>query len=157
MANTEFRVMKDIVQPDSRGRIYLGSAVASKLYRASTNNLGQILLEPVVAIPEREAWLFENPEALSAVKQGLQESAEGLATSLGSFAEYADGSLPEFIQKMRLAAAVKWYELGEISQGKAAEVAGLSRSEFIEALGRYQVSVFQYDANELAEEVNNVS
>lgn len=64
---------------------------------------------------------------------------------------------PEFIQEMRLAAAVKWYELGEISQGKAAEVAGLSRSEFIEALGRYQVSVFQYDANDLAEEMQNVS
>lgn len=64
---------------------------------------------------------------------------------------------PEFIKEMRLAAAVKWYELGEISQGKAAEVAGLSRSEFIEALGRYQVSVFQYDVNDLAEEMQNVS
>ncbi|WLT40688.1 hypothetical protein NON20_26390 (plasmid) [Synechocystis sp. B12] len=93
MNNTEFRVIKEIIQPDSRGRIYLGSEVTSKLYRASTNDLGQILLEPVVAIPEREAWLFKNPEALSAVKQGLQESAEGLGTSLGSFAEYADLSL----------------------------------------------------------------
>ena len=27
----------------------------------------------------------------------------------------------EFVQEMRIAAAVKWYELGEISQGKAAE------------------------------------
>ncbi|WP_017720291.1 UPF0175 family protein [Kamptonema formosum] len=42
----------------------------------------------------------------------------------------------EFIQEMQIAAAVKWYELGEISQGSAAEIAGLSRSEFINALSR---------------------
>lgn len=34
----------------------------------------------------------------------------------------------EFVQEMRIAAAVKWYELGEISQGKAAEIAGLTRA-----------------------------
>lgn len=62
----------------------------------------------------------------------------------------------EFVQEMRVAAAAKWYELGEISQGKAAEIAGLSRSEFIHALARYQVSVLQYSAEELAEEMENV-
>lgn len=59
----------------------------------------------------------------------------------------------EFVQEMRVAAAVKWYELGEISQGKAAEVAGLSRSDFINALCRYKVSPFQYTGEELAEEL----
>ncbi len=34
----------------------------------------------------------------------------------------------EFVAEMRVAAAVKWYELGRLSQGKAAEVAGLTRS-----------------------------
>ncbi|MEA5421433.1 UPF0175 family protein [Spirulina sp. CCNP1310] len=62
----------------------------------------------------------------------------------------------EFVQEMRVAAAAKWYELGEISQGKAAEIAGLSRSEFIHALARYQVSILQYSAEELAEEMENV-
>jgi Uncharacterised protein family (UPF0175) len=33
----------------------------------------------------------------------------------------------EFAREMRIAAAVKWYELGELSQGRAAEVAGVSR------------------------------
>ena len=37
----------------------------------------------------------------------------------------------DLAKEMRLAAAVKWYELGLLSQGKAAEVAGLSRAEFI--------------------------
>ena len=62
----------------------------------------------------------------------------------------------EFVQEMRIAAAVKWYELGEISQGQAAEVAGLTRSNFIQALSRYQVSFLQYTAQELAEELANV-
>jgi len=57
-----------------------------------------------------------------------------------------------FAQELRLAAAVKWYELGLISQGRAAEVAGLSRSEFLEALGRFGVSPFQYGADELLAE-----
>jgi predicted HTH domain antitoxin len=50
---------------------------------------------------------------------------------------------------MRLAAAVKWYEMGIVSQSKAAEIAGISRAEFITALGRYSVSLFQYTADEL--------
>ncbi|MFK0729635.1 MAG: UPF0175 family protein [Gloeotrichia echinulata GP01] len=62
----------------------------------------------------------------------------------------------EFIQEMRIAAAVKWYELGEISQAKAAEIAGLSRADFINALSRYQVDFMQYTAQELAEEIANV-
>ncbi len=59
----------------------------------------------------------------------------------------------EFVGEMRIAAAVKWYEVGQLSQGKAAEVAGLSRAEFIEALSRYQVSPYQYTSEELAEDL----
>jgi predicted HTH domain antitoxin len=62
----------------------------------------------------------------------------------------------EFVKEMRLAAAVKWYELGEISQEKAAEIAGLTRSEFINALARFRVSPFQYSGRELAEELSRV-
>ena len=62
----------------------------------------------------------------------------------------------EFIREMRIAAAVKWYELRQLSQGKAAEVAGLTRAEFIEALSRLQVSPFQYTAEELAEDLARV-
>jgi predicted HTH domain antitoxin len=57
---------------------------------------------------------------------------------------------------MRIAAAVKWYELGDISQAKAAEIAGLTRAEFINALSRYQVDFMQYTAQELAQEQANV-
>ena len=95
MSNTEFRVIKEIVQPDSKGRISLGTEIKGKSYRILSNDLGQILLEPIVTIPERERWLFENPGALAAVKQGLKESAEGKGHYLGSFAQYADLELDE--------------------------------------------------------------
>ncbi len=62
----------------------------------------------------------------------------------------------EFVQEMRIAAAIKWYELGEISQGKAAEIAGLTRSEFINALSRYCVDFMQYSESELVAEMENV-
>ena len=57
----------------------------------------------------------------------------------------------ELARELRLAAAVKWYELGKLSQAKAAELAGLSRFEFIHALARFQVSPVQETVEELAE------
>ncbi len=54
---------------------------------------------------------------------------------------------------MRVAAAVKWYESGMIAQGKAAEIAGLSRAEFINALNQFKVTAFQYSADEIVAEV----
>ncbi len=57
-----------------------------------------------------------------------------------------------FAQELRLATAVKWYEMRRISQERAAEIAGISRSEFITALGQFGVSPFQYEADEMIEE-----
>ena len=57
-----------------------------------------------------------------------------------------------FVSEMRLAAAAKWYELGLLTQGKAAEVAGMSRAAFLTALGRLQISPFQTSAAEVIAE-----
>ena len=59
----------------------------------------------------------------------------------------------EFVQEMRLAAAVKWYELQMVSQAKAAEIAGISRYAFLEALSQFNVSPFQVTPDELLEEI----
>lgn len=57
----------------------------------------------------------------------------------------------QFVRELRLAAAVKWYEMRRISQGRAAEIAGVSRSEFIAALSQFGVSPFQEEATEIIE------
>ena len=59
----------------------------------------------------------------------------------------------ELAKELRLAAAVKWYETGMLSQGKAAEVAGLSRAAFIASLSRFSVSPFQETAEEVLDAV----
>ena len=61
----------------------------------------------------------------------------------------------EFVAEMRIAAAVKWYEMGTVSQSKGAEIAGLSRAEFLNALARYQVSACQYTVEEVAAELGH--
>jgi predicted HTH domain antitoxin len=58
-----------------------------------------------------------------------------------------------FISEMRLAAAIKWFEAGIISQSKGAEIAGISRQAFIESLARFKVSPFQDTPEQLAEEL----
>lgn len=61
----------------------------------------------------------------------------------------------DFARELLLLAAVKLYELGRLSSGRAAQLAGMSRVEFLLILGRYQVSPFQLDAASLAEDVAN--
>lgn len=64
-------------------------------------------------------------------------------------------SKPEdFVKEMRLAAAAKWYEIGLVSQSKAAELAGVSRERFLDALSRFRVSPFQETPQELSEELD---
>ena len=59
----------------------------------------------------------------------------------------------ELDTQIRLMAALKMFELGKLSSGKAAELAGLSRVAFLETCGRYQVSIFNYPPEELAQEL----
>jgi predicted HTH domain antitoxin len=55
----------------------------------------------------------------------------------------------EFCREMRLAAAIHWYEHGEMSQEKAARIAGLDRADFLAAVAREKVDVFQVDFSSL--------
>ncbi len=59
----------------------------------------------------------------------------------------------EFVSEMRVTAAVKWYEMQLVSQAKAAEIAGLSRHDFLLTLSRFNVSPFQTTPEELRREI----
>jgi predicted HTH domain antitoxin len=59
----------------------------------------------------------------------------------------------ELSAHLRLMAALKMFELGKLSSGKAAELAGLSRGEFFEACDRNRVSVFNYPDDEIEAEL----
>jgi predicted HTH domain antitoxin len=59
----------------------------------------------------------------------------------------------DFAKELLHAALSKWYEQGLISQSKAAEIARLSRQDFLEILKKYNVSPFQYTPEELDKEI----
>jgi predicted HTH domain antitoxin len=61
----------------------------------------------------------------------------------------------EFVQEIRMAAAAKLYELGKLSSGRAAELAGVSRVSFLHALARYGVAIFDLSEEELTEDLRN--
>ena len=59
----------------------------------------------------------------------------------------------EFANEMRLAAAIHWYKRGEISQEKAAQVAGMDRTDFLLALAREGEDAFVVDFADLDREL----
>ena len=55
----------------------------------------------------------------------------------------------ELDKELRMASALKLFELGRLSSGLAARLAGVSRVEFLLACGQYGVSAFQQTEAEL--------
>lgn len=83
-----------LVRPDSKGRITLGHlADGVSGYSITETKDHKLILEPLVEIPAREKWLFDNKTALAQVKHGLKDAAAGRLTKKGSFAKYADDDI----------------------------------------------------------------
>jgi predicted HTH domain antitoxin len=66
-----------------------------------------------------------------------------------SLAEYPNDTL-RFI-------AAKLYESGKLSLGQAADMARLSKRTFAELLGDYDVSLMNYSADDLKNELDSIS
>jgi predicted HTH domain antitoxin len=59
----------------------------------------------------------------------------------------------EFARDLRLAAAIHWYERGEVSQEKASRIAGMDRTDFLVALARERANAFVVDFDDLKREL----
>jgi predicted HTH domain antitoxin len=61
----------------------------------------------------------------------------------------------EVPREIRIAASIHWYQQSALSMERAAECAGLSRSEFLAELARRRVDVFVVDEEDLARELRD--
>jgi predicted HTH domain antitoxin len=64
--------------------------------------------------------------------------------------------LPPFVSAVegRLMMALKFFEIGRLSLGQAAEVAGYSKRAFMDVLSQYGIPVADYPASELERDVS---
>jgi predicted HTH domain antitoxin len=62
----------------------------------------------------------------------------------------------EMSAEIRLAAAIDWYRRGLVSQGRAAEIAGLGRADFIHELAARQTEAVQVNLDNLDKELELV-
>jgi predicted HTH domain antitoxin len=54
----------------------------------------------------------------------------------------------------KLLLAVKLYEIGKVSLGQAAKLAGFSKRKFMEVLGWYHIPLFDYSPDDLRQEID---
>lgn len=59
----------------------------------------------------------------------------------------------QLAEEIRLAAAMKLYELGRLSSGAAAALAGVPRVVFLSKLADYGIATFKLSAEELTEDL----
>ena len=65
---------------DSKGRLTLGGAFANKTWIVEKRG-DDIVLHGARIIPEKEAWLYENPTAVASVRRGLKQAKAGRLSS----------------------------------------------------------------------------
>jgi hypothetical protein len=91
ISSVDFVESKLLAQSDARGRVTLGLIAKDKRFSVAFSQTGEILLTPVVTIPEREAWLYNNPAALAQVDRGIADAEAGRLVSLEAVLREAEG------------------------------------------------------------------
>jgi hypothetical protein len=78
-----------IVVADARGRVNLGADAISKSFMVKRAVDGEYTLVPMIAVPEREAWLWQNAEARRSFEMGMAQAQSGLGVPM-DFAAFLD-------------------------------------------------------------------
>jgi ABC-type nitrate/sulfonate/bicarbonate transport system substrate-binding protein len=78
--NEEFKAI-GVKSLDSKNRLNIGEKILRHLkvdaFEVFIGEGGDILLRPVVNIPSREAWIYQNPNILKRIQKGLKDAQEG--------------------------------------------------------------------------------
>jgi len=59
------------------------------------------------------------------------------------------------LAELKMMLAAQLYDRGQLAMGLAAALAGLDKRSFMERLGKYGVSVFNYPASDLEQDLRN--
>jgi hypothetical protein len=63
---------------DSKRRLVLGKvALQAERFNVCQNELGQIMLDPVISIPLSEVWIFQDPQIRKDMQAGLEDARAG--------------------------------------------------------------------------------
>lgn len=62
----------------------------------------------------------------------------------------------QLVKEMRAFAAIKFFELGKLSLGKAAELADMNKFDFSQLLSNHKISIYNYQPGELEDDVINI-
>ena len=65
---------------DSKGRVSLGGHFTNRAVIVEHRSDDEVIVRLARVIPEREAWLYENPKALASVRRGLDQARKGNVT-----------------------------------------------------------------------------
>jgi len=88
----------DVKTLDSKKRISLGEKILkiltdkfpAKSFKVYVGEDGDILLRPVVTIPSKEAWIYENPTVLEEIRKGLSAANKGKLKKVKNLEEFLE-------------------------------------------------------------------
>ena len=61
-----------------------------------------------------------------------------------------------FVKQMKLYTAMKLFEMGKLSLGKACALAGYKKWDFIHLLSQHKISIFNYESDEIEKDVRTL-
>jgi Uncharacterized small protein len=83
------------------------------------------------------------------------KTGENMTINLRTLQLNFPNTIEQSDDELRLLIAAKLYENGTLTSGQAAELAGLSKREFIQVIGNYNVSVFSTLVEDLESDIAN--